>query len=795
MRFLTKRLLARTLLCALIPVLGFSTPTRVASFGPNGTHWPSLLPTPFMYDPSVANIIDVACTWTAIRNAILTVTPEMAAAGVLIRVAPGELPGNGSGATSTPVIQNVGSATWTKRVTVAPRDGYGTVQIGIAANIGARIHNVHGVCFAGFIARALRPSACVNSAIAWTKITVWLGASASTNMNSSNMEFVEVVLPNLDLTGDDNAQVATSTNGTVDNFQFIGCYFAPDYRANGSQHSDTLQFQGSSAYSNAVFRDTAMFSSSNCAIQTGSLAGLIMEHCYIAALAPALSRYPYPVGYTPPNPDDVGKPFNGGGTDFRIRDSILIGRMTGYTSATIAEVTNTRATQGTTVASGAWTIDSSLLTSTPEDFGVPLPTDAYLNSIWQSPAQLFAAALNGSTNGYQSHLPAVNYSGGVASLTFQRASANFTYKVEASSDLVTWTTLATNPGSVGTSVTVNDTPPANATRRFLRLAISDGDRTERTQAEGYLATPLPAGASNSYLGQALLPSALFSGNVTAVAASQLTFAGTPFTAGAFTSSPCWLRIVSGPQAGRVALITANDASSITVNLVDNTSQSVALNAASFSVVVGNTVEIVPADTLDTLFTGLVTGGNSLFTADTIGLWDGTKWVSYYRSTTTNSWLGQTTGSTSQNNLVIAPQQAWVLTRRAGRPATTLVLPGIAPESRQLLRHAGAGTAMTTARFPVTQTLASFAFTGPGTWVSNDAFASADTVSLWSGTQWVAYWRTSAGEWRRQGDTTNANHASLVVEPGRAVSVLRRAAATGNATFVSQPLPYSDTRHQ
>jgi hypothetical protein len=782
MRFSLKKILASALVCALLPSLGFSTPTRVASFGPNGTHWPELLPTPFLYDLSVPHIIDVDCTWTAIRNAIAAVTPEMANAGVLIRVAPGDLPGNGSGASSTPAIQNVGSTAWTKRVTVAPRDGYGSVTIGMVASMGARIHNVSNVCFAGFIAYAIRPSACNNSALAWTKVNWWLGISASTNMNSANMELVEVVLPNFSIRDTDAAESATSTNGANDNFQFIGCYIAPRYRSTGSAHTDSLQFFGSSAYSNMVFRDTAIFSSSNCAIQTGSLDGLLMEHCYIAALAPALSRYPYPEGYTPPNPDDVGKPFNGGGTNFRIHDSILIGRMTGYSSANIAEVTNTRATANTTVASGAWTIDPSLLTSTPEDFGVPLPTDDYLESIWQSPAQLFANALGGDAeSGYQAHLPVVTHTDGIASLTFHRATADYTYIVEASSDLKNWTVLATNPGDVGNNVTVADVPPTNATRRFLRLAVYDGERVARTQAEGYLATALPAGVSTRYTGHALVAPTIFRGNATAVAASQLTVAGTPFTAGAFTSTPCWLRIVTGPQAGRLARITANTTNTISVDLTDGTSQSVALNASGLALTVGTTIEVVPADTLGSLFTDLVVAGNSLFTADTIGLWNGTRWVSYYRSTTQNAWLGQLTGNLVQDDLVVAPHQAWVLTRRAGRPATTLVLPGTVPETRHVLRHAGAGTVMTTVAFPVAQTLADFAYAGPGTWVSHDSFASADTVALWNGTQWINYWRTSAGEWRRQGDASNTDHSALVIEPGQSVSVLRRAAATGHAT--------------
>jgi hypothetical protein len=360
-------------------------PTEVSSFGPNGTHWPSLLPTPFLYDTSVPNIIMVNCTWSAISTALAGVTSTQAAAGVLILVAPGDLPGNGSGSSSTPVLQNLGSTAWTKRVTIAPRDGYGTVTIGVTANVGARIHNVHGVCFAGFIASALRPSACVNSAIAWTKITKWLGVSGSTNLDSSNMELVEVVLPTFLVQDSDSAQCASSTGGDLNNFRFIGCYIAPSYRSTGSAHTDTLQFFGTGAYSNMYFRDTAIFASSNCAIQTGDLAGLELRHCYIAAQAPALSRYPFPSGYTPPNSLDVTKTFNGGGSGFKVYDSIFIGRMP-YSTSPWSLVSNTRVTEAVALApggTGSWTVDSTLATSVPDDFDVEMPTDSYLLSIWQ----------------------------------------------------------------------------------------------------------------------------------------------------------------------------------------------------------------------------------------------------------------------------------------------------------------------------------------------------------------------------------------------------------------------------
>ncbi|MBC8011338.1 MAG: hypothetical protein H7067_14725, partial [Burkholderiales bacterium] len=58
--------------------------------------------------------------------------------------------------------------------------------------------------------------------------------------------------------------------------------------------------------------------------------------------------------------------------------------------------------------------------------------------------------------------------------TFLRARADVTYLVQASSDLVAWEDLATNPGAVSPTapVTVTDAPPPDAAKRFLRLRIT-----------------------------------------------------------------------------------------------------------------------------------------------------------------------------------------------------------------------------------------------------------------------------------------------------------------------------------
>jgi hypothetical protein len=59
-------------------------------------------------------------------------------------------------------------------------------------------------------------------------------------------------------------------------------------------------------------------------------------------------------------------------------------------------------------------------------------------------------------------------------LTFFRARAELTYVVEASSDLIQWSAIATNPGEPGQTVTVSDVVDgltADPPRRFLRLRV------------------------------------------------------------------------------------------------------------------------------------------------------------------------------------------------------------------------------------------------------------------------------------------------------------------------------------
>ena len=51
------------------------------------------------------------------------------AEGVVIRVKPGTLPGNGSGSSSPPVLAGVGDPAWTRNVLICPLEGFGSVTL------------------------------------------------------------------------------------------------------------------------------------------------------------------------------------------------------------------------------------------------------------------------------------------------------------------------------------------------------------------------------------------------------------------------------------------------------------------------------------------------------------------------------------------------------------------------------------------------------------------------------------------------------------------------------------------
>ncbi|MCW1914802.1 chitobiase/beta-hexosaminidase C-terminal domain-containing protein [Luteolibacter sp. GHJ8] len=375
-----------------LPFTGLAKPERIASYGPNGTHWPEKIPTPFMYDNTVANIVEVPCNWTAIRNAIQAVTNAQANSGTLILVAPGELAGNGSSSGSVPALESIGSVAWGQRVTVAPRDGYGSVKW----KNGVRFLKVYGVCFAGFESigtSGVKMQGCRRSALAWIKCTGHLGVYGTDGFVTEGIELAEVVQPDHYVVSDDSANFYTGGGGYTD-FTLDGCYHAPRFfeypYTGGKPHTDTVQFAstGGGNYSNVTLRDTAVFSANNCSIQTGNIDGLILDHSYIVSDEISKSRYPHlPGGAT----EGTKNAFNGSGKNFRaLGGSMFYGGMAlndRDSSAPWVQVSNTTVNKYygdlNKPQAGTWTVNegnSIFMSAMP-----PYPTNSRLEEIWRNP--------------------------------------------------------------------------------------------------------------------------------------------------------------------------------------------------------------------------------------------------------------------------------------------------------------------------------------------------------------------------------------------------------------------------
>jgi len=366
------------------PIIG--APERVAAFGPNGTHWPNLISTPFIYDNDIPNKIIVDADWDSIKKGIEGITDVMANEGAIVLVRPGTLVGNGAGGGSKAVLRELGSLDWKKRITLAPLNGYGSVSI----TGGAKFYLLYKIAIAGFIFDSVKIQGCSHSALAWCKVTGWSAYYGEDDVITENVEIVELVHPDSKVLSGDTAD-AFSAGGPLRNIVFEGCYYAPRYfefpYTGAKPHTDTLQFSsvgGGGEPTDISFVDTALFASNNASLQTGGINKLLIDHSYIVSGSTSLARYPHLSGGAT---EATKNAINGSGKNFIARNSVIIGGIalnTAQVPKLWNEVTNTlvnKEHRGSNIPlTGSWTVDLNL---NETNSGMPpYPTTAYLESIW-----------------------------------------------------------------------------------------------------------------------------------------------------------------------------------------------------------------------------------------------------------------------------------------------------------------------------------------------------------------------------------------------------------------------------
>ncbi|WP_431801943.1 hypothetical protein [Microbacterium sp. bgisy203] len=367
-----------------------TTRARVASYGPNGTHWPAH--TRWIGDRSVRTV-DVACDWTQIQRAIAAVNAAQADSGVHIRIKPGTLSGRGSSSGSPAVLEKVGPTNATRNILVSPRDGWGTVTI----DGPARLRDVTGVTFARIDGDDILLTNCSRTAWAQSKMAKGLRMAASYESEVRECGAYEIVMSDAKADISDPLGYAAGRGSTIIDCIWEGCYSAPVFRPDGAtDHVDTLQMYGTGWYRGLTIRDTTFFGSLNCALQIGGARDddpntgtpfLTIDHSIITSQATAIrARYPVPDGAQTPTMDQA---INGVGEPGQLfaTDSYLFGSL--YRSEW-GQVTNTRvsssgALERNTTTGDGWIYDPAMSRWAAAEFDrlTPTPTDAYLAAIWK----------------------------------------------------------------------------------------------------------------------------------------------------------------------------------------------------------------------------------------------------------------------------------------------------------------------------------------------------------------------------------------------------------------------------
>ena len=340
-----------------------------------------------------------------------------------------------------------------------------------------------------------------------------------------------------------------------------------------------------------------------------------------------------------------------------------------------------------------------------------------------------------------------------------------------------------------------------------------GAETAYTTPVGYVTLNVPA-ASDTTVSPPLERSPLFSAASTSISGNDVGAAG--LTSGAFTASPSYLQVTSGPLAGRRYPITVNTGSLITVDPV------LAGTLQSQGFVSGNTFKVTPYWTLATLFpAGAGVGG----TADVFSV-DSLVYVvdngSYGANRAPNASYFYCTGDTGNgvvagwydandpfganaNNLVIDPTIEYFI-RNGGASLNTLTVSGQVPniQSRALIPVSTVENDVYLGLpLPVDTSLQESGLQGAilGT---NDVFSISELVYVFDDTSSVQNKAPSASYFYCTGDTGNgvlagwydANDAfgspvtAKVLKAGRCI-VLRKSAYGADGTLTwTQPLPYS-----
>jgi len=307
--------------------------------------------------------------------------------------------------------------------------------------------------------------------------------------------------------------------------------------------------------------------------------------------------------------------------------------------------------------------------------------------------------------------------------------------------------------------------------------------TAATDPVGFVSISIPA-QTDYVMGFPLHRPSEFQGVIQSISGNTVTVAGTPgWTASQFVFASgsqlktYYVRIDSGAKEGLFAMVTANDATSITVSLNTGDDLSgVLTNAANGS---GDLISIIPYWTPSTLFSGMAAGTQLFlfptntpginFSASTIYAFNGTNWKQ---------------GFNVADNTPLIPLQGMILRNSSASPISMAVTGSVPMTTNRLLMSTLAANTQQDIWFfynsPVPEVIGNLnlgvtagdqlmAFDNTATGFNK----SPSQIVSWNGTQW------------KQG-FTDVTH-TYTLNPGNSY-LFRKAGTASPSTYTWSSLP-------
>jgi len=389
----------------------------------------------------------------------------------------------------------------------------------------------------------------------------------------------------------------------------------------------------------------------------------------------------------------------------------------------------------------------------------------------------------------------------------------------SSAGVVTATPPNGSPLTIGTQFTINVVATGSGTPATQSLVITVGT-VLNSSSEGVIMFPLTAGAIN-YLSLPLENDPIYSDVVQTVTSNQITVANTSaflvsgtqtleqLTEAAGSAVPYFVKFLSGNEQGRILLVTASTASSLTLDITDHTSASTSTAlvnqpATTFDVAAGDSFEVFAGDTLATLFGGTqatlqyVNGAASLGQADAVGIQADSKQPtsSYYFNTTVGHWvLYQVPPSTANaNDTPVYPHSCLAITRRIAYGNGTFPVVGAVTQVPLLIKtlsYATYGTVFTSIQYPAPVVLSQLNF--GSSWLKGTGTGNSDVLNVFNSSteRFDSYYQlASDSTWRKYTvPPNNTDVSSFAIPAGSAVSIAKRQVGTGGASYLKPQLPY------